>query len=96
VTVLEPDLLDMTEAEHEARSKAAKRTGLLTHEEDSELRRLHYLANLGTMSLQARERFVELRARDRRAKVREPREFEIPIVSANRRRWIERVLRNGR
>jgi hypothetical protein len=47
----------------------------LTVEEDDELRRLGYLYEMGQLSKRSQERFVELRLRDQRARVREPREF---------------------
>jgi hypothetical protein len=47
----------------------------LTIEEDDELRRLNYLAEMGLLSEQSQERLIELRLRDRRRRVRGPREF---------------------
>jgi hypothetical protein len=47
----------------------------LTLEEDDELRRPNYLAEMGLLSGQSRERLIELRLRDRRKRVRGPREF---------------------
>ena len=47
----------------------------LTAEEDDELRRLGYLYEMGQLSEQSQVRFVELRLRDQRRRVREPREF---------------------
>jgi hypothetical protein len=47
----------------------------LTVEEDDELRRLNYLAEMGLLSEQSQERLIELRLRDRRRRVRGPREF---------------------
>jgi hypothetical protein len=47
----------------------------VTVEEDSELRRLNYMAKMGQLSEHSRERMLELRLRDRRQDVREPREF---------------------
>jgi hypothetical protein len=47
----------------------------LTAEEDDELRRLNYLWEMGLLSEGSQERLVELRLRDRRKKVRGPREF---------------------
>lgn len=47
----------------------------LTTEEDDELRRLNYLWEMGLLSEGSQERLVELRLRDRRKKVRGPREF---------------------
>ena len=47
----------------------------LTRAEDDELRRLHWLSRMGALALQKVERLIELRLRDRRAEIREPREF---------------------
>jgi hypothetical protein len=47
----------------------------LTVDEDNELRRLSYLAEMGMLSQPSQERLIELRLRDRRRKVRAPREF---------------------
>jgi len=47
----------------------------LTVEEDDELRRLGYLYEMGQLSERSQERFVELRLRDQRWRIREPREF---------------------
>jgi hypothetical protein len=85
----------MTNAEFETDAADTAPCGRLTHEEDSELRRLNYLAKLGQLSQRATERFLELRIRDRRTEIREPREFDTPVVPANQRRWIERLLRTG-
>lgn len=49
--------------------------GRLTFEEDSDLRRLNYLADKGQLSERSWERFVWLRLRDRRQQIRAPREF---------------------
>ena len=47
----------------------------LTLEEDSELRRLNYLAKMGHLSERSEERLIELRLHDRREEIREPKEF---------------------
>ena len=47
----------------------------LTCEEDDELRRLHYFQQFGPLAGEKAERFIELRLRDRRATIRQPREF---------------------
>ena len=47
----------------------------LAVEEDDELRRLSYLFRMGLLSDRSQERLIELRLRDQRRKVREPREF---------------------
>jgi len=44
----------------------------LTHEEDAELRRLCALAAFGKLGSAVAELYADLRARDRRAEVREP------------------------
>jgi hypothetical protein len=53
-------------------------TGLdnaVSPQEDDELRRLHYLSKLGPLSRRSEQRIIELRLRDRREEIREPREF---------------------
>ena len=47
----------------------------LTAVEDDELRRLGYLYEMGQLSERSQVRFVELRLRDERGRIREPREF---------------------
>ena len=47
----------------------------LTAEEDDELRRLGYLHEMGQLSERSQVRFVELRLRDERRRIRVPREF---------------------
>lgn len=47
----------------------------LTHAEDQELRRLNYLAEIGTLAGVKAERLIELRLRDRRYGVRPPGEY---------------------
>ena len=49
--------------------------GRLTAEEDDELRRLGYLYELDQLSEKSKVRFLELRLRDERRRIREPREF---------------------
>ncbi len=44
----------------------------LTAEEDEELRRLHAMAEFGAVAVHLRDRYLELRRRDRRVDVREP------------------------
>ena len=46
----------------------------LTGAEDDELRRLHWLSRMGALAVRKVERLIELRVRDRRAEIREPRE----------------------
>ena len=50
----------------------------LTHEEDAELRRLCALAAFGKLGSAVAELYADLRARDRRAEVREPADLVIP------------------
>ena len=47
----------------------------LTAEEDDELRRLGYLYEMDQLSERSQVRFLELRLRDERRRIREPREF---------------------
>jgi len=51
----------------------------LTPDEDEELRRLAALADYGALTPALAEEYDELRARDRRATVREPRRLAIPL-----------------
>ncbi len=51
----------------------------LTPAEDEELRRLAALAEYGALTPQMAEVFRELRARDRRTEVREPRFVAVPL-----------------
>jgi hypothetical protein len=60
----------MTETELESDEDNTGPGERLTNEEDSELRRLNYLAKMGELSLPATERFLELRIRDRRTAIR--------------------------
>ncbi|HEX4862888.1 MAG TPA: hypothetical protein VFV02_02375 [Acidimicrobiales bacterium] len=53
----------------------------LTRDEDDELRRLHWLSRMGTLAVQRVERLLELRLRDRRTEIREPREFATEVAS---------------
>jgi len=50
----------------------------LTAEEDSVLRRLHALAEMGVLSEAAAEMYEELRARDRRTSVRPVADVVVP------------------
>ena len=47
----------------------------LTRQEDDELRRLNFFSQMGSLSPLKKERFVQLRLRDRRIEIRPPREF---------------------
>ncbi|HUB70416.1 MAG TPA: hypothetical protein VL984_08335 [Acidimicrobiales bacterium] len=53
----------------------------LTREEDDELRRLAYLARFGVLDDVTKERMVELRLRDRRKTIREPRWKDTEMVT---------------
>lgn len=62
----------------------------LTRDEDDELRRLNWIAQIGSLSFHKRERMMELRMRDRRTEIREPREFAEEVVEVHgttRRKW---------
>jgi len=50
----------------------------LTPDEDRELRRLHALAEFGALTEQMSELYDDLRERDRRSTVREPRDVAVP------------------
>jgi hypothetical protein len=54
----------------------------LSFEEDAELRRLAALASFGSLGGQAAALFAELRARDRRAAIREPEDVVVPAPVA--------------
>lgn len=58
----------------------------LTAAEDEELRRLAALAEFGELTPAAAAVFAELRARDRRDTIREPRMLAIPVHRAPRER----------
>lgn len=60
----------------------------LSYDEDAELRRLNYLAEIGTLTGVKAERLIELRLRDRRNEVRAPRESaEERDGARSKRRW---------
>lgn len=62
----------------------------LSYDEDEELRRLNYLAEIGTLAGVKAERLVELRLRDRREEVRPPREVaEENIDPETKRKWYQ-------
>jgi len=50
----------------------------LTPDEDRELRRLHALAEFGALTEQMSALYDDLRERDRRSTVREPRDVAVP------------------
>lgn len=51
----------------------------LTPAEDEQLRRLNALAEFGSLTPEAAEVLDELRARDRRDTIREPRVLAVPV-----------------
>ena len=55
----------------------------LTPAEDEELRRLTALAAFGSLTPELGEIYRELRSRDRRNAVREPRELAIPVQATS-------------
>ena len=62
----------------------------LTRQEDDELRRLHWISKIGSLSLHKRERMLELRMRDRRQEIRPPREFaeeKVVVHHGQKRKW---------
>lgn len=64
--------------------------GCLNRAEDDELRRLDWIARIGVLSTGKRERVLELRLRDRRQGVRQPREFveeQVDASSGRPRKW---------
>jgi hypothetical protein len=63
----------------------------LTPDEDRELRRLHALAEFGALTPQMRELYDDLRARDRRDTVREPRDVAVPYPRVDEPRVDEPV-----
>lgn len=73
----------------------------LSVDEDDELRRLHYLSQVGNLSPWSKERMLELRIRDRRFMIRRPREMEDkkrePTVSSGDgdSRWKKFIARRG-
>jgi hypothetical protein len=69
---------------------------LLSAGEDDELRRLHYLSKMGHLSERSRDRFIELRLRDRRQEIREPREFGTDARPTAQPSGIRKLLRMGR
>jgi len=67
----------------------------LTRDEDDELRRLGYLAKFGLLTGELEERVGELRLKDRRETIREPRSFEGEAVPDNVLRMIPPHERPG-
>ena len=60
---------------------AVGEAGGLTSEEDGELRRLGFVARFGALDEIMKKRIVELRAGDRRKKIREPRWGDTGLVT---------------
>ena len=91
----------MADAERTVHLPSGAVEGRLTREQDDELRRLHYLALVGDLSGRSRERILELRIRDRRQEIRQPREFEAGTgvgrqnVTARVRWWRKFVVTRG-
>lgn len=82
----------MSESRLEAPQGETQELPRLTREEDDELRRLHWISQIGFLSQHKRERMVELRLRDRRQVVREPREFaeeKIEVRGGKKRKWYQ-------
>lgn len=70
--------------------QAARLPQGLTRAEDDELRRLHWLSEIGALAAKKVERLIELRLRDRRHEIRPPREFadgNVDAVYLALRRW---------
>ena len=74
----------MTTTDPVALEEAPELTQGLTRDEDDELRRLNYFQQFGPLAGEKAERYIELRLRDRRERVRAPREFieeERPVAA---------------
>ncbi|HET6917408.1 MAG TPA: hypothetical protein VFH56_15050 [Acidimicrobiales bacterium] len=86
----------MTTTDPAALEEAPELTQGLTHDEDDELRRLNYIQQFGPLAAEKAERFIELRLRDRRERVRAPREFieeERPVAARAFPRFLGRRRR---
>ena len=82
----------MSESRLEALQGETQELPRLTREEDDELRRLHWISQIGFLSQHKRERMVELRLRDRRQVIREPREFaeeKVEVRGGKKRKWYQ-------
>jgi hypothetical protein len=75
--------LRRTEQHLPQRDVEPTRMSSLTPAEDEELRRLAALAQYGALTPAMAEIYDELRARDRRATVREPRVLAVPYPRAD-------------
>jgi hypothetical protein len=83
---------DVSESRVEAMFGETQELPRLTREEDDELRRLHWISQIGALSHHKRERMVELRLRDRRQEIRAPREFaeeKVEIRGGKKRKWYQ-------
>lgn len=79
---MEPPSIRSQEADHDVPPSAGVGSpdegcpdDRLTRDEDDELRRLHWFSEVGMLSDEKAGRVVQLRVRDRRAEIREPREI---------------------
>jgi hypothetical protein len=75
VMVRQTDIAGMAGPQPETKHIESGFDERLTSEEDDELRRLGYLQKMDQLSERSQVRLVELRLRDRRGRVRKPREF---------------------
>ena len=82
----------MSESRVGALHQETQELSRLTREEDDELRRLHWISQIGCLSQHKRERMLELRLRDRRQEIRQPREFaeeKVEVRGGKRRKWYQ-------
>ena len=80
----------MSESKAGALHEETQGLARLNREEDEELRRLHFISQIGCLSQHKRERMLELRLRDRRQEVRPPREVaeeKIEVRGGKQRKW---------
>ena len=96
VAGLARDLTSETPAWREAWSvgtsegSTAEEPRRLSYEEDAELRRLNYLAEIGSLAGSKADRLIELRLRDRRNDVRAPREVADEKVDPDtKQKWYQ-------
>lgn len=96
VAGLARDLTSMTPAWREAWSVGAaevlttEESPRLSYDEDAELRRLNYLAEIGSLAGAKADRLIEFRLRDRRTDVRPPREVADEKVDPDtKRKWYQ-------
>jgi hypothetical protein len=69
------DMAYMTDSGHTIEEAKQAEVDRLSCEEDDELRRLYFMSQHGELSERSRQRMLELRLRDRREKIRPPREL---------------------